>query len=162
MLRPLQTPLHLVLVSPRIPPNTGNVARLCAVTGCKLVLVEPLGFSIEDRWLKRAGLDYWPEVFLSLHRDWDGYLAAFPAARRFLFSARAEEPLYRASFEPGDHLVFGPETTGLTEEILRGGAGRPVSIPMLPQRRSLNLSTAVGIAAYEALRQVARLSTDMG
>lgn len=155
MLKPLQNPLHLVLVSPQIPPNTGNVARLCAVTGCKLVLVEPLGFSIEDRWLKRAGLDYWPEVFLSLHRDWPAYLEAFPGARRFLFSARAERSLYDARFEPGDHLVFGPETTGLPEELLEGGAGDALSIPMLPQRRSLNLSTAVGIAAYEALRQVA-------
>lgn len=155
MLKPLQSPLHVVLVSPRIPPNTGNVARLCAVTGCKLVLVEPLGFSIEDRWLKRAGLDYWPEVFLSLHRDWGAYLAAFPEARRFLFTARAETSLYAARFEPGDHLVFGPETTGLPDEVLQGGSGRALSIPMLPQRRSLNLSTAVGIAAYEALRQVA-------
>jgi tRNA (cytidine/uridine-2'-O-)-methyltransferase len=153
MLRPLQSPLHVVLVSPQIPPNTGNIARLCAVTGCRLQLVEPLGFSIEDRWLKRAGLDYWPEVFLALHRDWDAYLAAFPAARRFLFTANAPTPLYGARFEPGDHLVFGPETTGLTEDILRG-PGTPVAIPMLPQRRSLNLSTAAGIATYEALRQV--------
>jgi len=164
MLKPLGSPLHIVLVSPRIPPNTGNVARLCAVTGCKLVLVEPLGFSIEDRWLKRAGLDYWPEVFLSLHRDWGAYLEAYPSARRFLFTARAEASLYGARFQAGDHLVFGPETTGLPEEILRGGGSRSpaLAIPMLPQRRSLNLSTAVGIAAYEALRQIACLSTEGG
>ncbi|HEY8211622.1 MAG TPA: tRNA (cytidine(34)-2'-O)-methyltransferase [Myxococcaceae bacterium] len=157
MLKPLQSPLHVVLVSPRIPPNTGNVARLCAVTGCKLVLVEPLGFSIEDRWLKRAGLDYWPEVFLSLHGDWGAYLAAFPAARRFLFTARAEASLYAARFEQGDHLVFGSETTGLPEEVLQGGSGQALCVPMLPQRRSLNLSTAVGIATYEALRQIGSL-----
>ena len=155
MLKPLQSPLHVVLVSPRIPPNTGNAARLCAVTGSKLVLVEPLGFSIEDRWLKRAGLDYWPEVFLSLHRDWGAYLAAFPGARRFLFTARAGASLFAARFEPGDHLVFGSETTGLAEEVLQGGSGQALAIPMLPQRRSLNLSTAVGIAAYEAIRQIA-------
>jgi tRNA (cytidine/uridine-2'-O-)-methyltransferase len=124
------------------------------VTGCKLVLVEPLGFSIEDRWLKRAGLDYWPEVFLSLQRDWGAYLSAFPQARRFLFTARAEASLYEARFEPGDHLVFGSETTGLPEEVLQEGSGRALCIPMLPQRRSLNLSTAVGIAAYEAIRQI--------
>lgn len=162
MLKLLQSPLHVVLVSPRIPPNTGNVARLCAVTGCKLVLVEPLGFSIEDRWLKRAGLDYWPEVFLSLHRDWGAYLAAFPGARRFLFGARAEGTLWAARFEPGDHLVFGPEDTGLPDEVLQGGTGQALRIPMLPQRRSLNLSTAVGIATYEALRQVAGPSGGSG
>jgi tRNA (cytidine/uridine-2'-O-)-methyltransferase len=154
MLKPLQSPLHLVLVSPQIPPNTGNVARLCAVTGCKLVLVEPLGFSIEDRWLKRAGLDYWPEVFLALHRSWEEYLGAFPAARRFLFTAKAGMSVYAARFGEGDHLVFGPETTGLPEAVLQGGSGQALSIPMLPQRRSLNLSTAVGIATYEALRQI--------
>lgn len=155
MLQPLSRPLHLVLISPQIPPNTGNVARLCAVTGCKLVLVEPLGFSIEDRELKRAGLDYWQDVFLALYPDYDAYLAAFPAARRFLFSARARTSLHEVAFAAGDHLIFGPETTGLPEDILHGGSGTPVTIPMLPQRRSLNLSTAAGVAAYEALRQIA-------
>src|SRR3954467_2081081 len=90
MLKPLQSPLHVVLVSPRIPPNTGNVARLCAVTGCKLVLVEPLGFSIADRDLKRAGLDYWDKVFVQCFPGYGAYLEAFPEARRVLFSARAE------------------------------------------------------------------------
>lgn len=154
MLTPLSRPLHLVLVSPQIPPNTGNVARLCAVTGCKLILVEPLGFSIADRELKRAGLDYWDKVFLKLYPDYDNYLSDFPGARRHLFSARAERPLWEVRFEEGDHLVFGPETTGLPSDILEGGSGEAVTIPMLPQRRSLNLSTAVGIAAYEALRQL--------
>lgn len=156
MLPELSRPIHLVLVSPQIPPNTGNVARLCAVTGCKLILVEPLGFSIADRELKRAGLDYWDKVFVQLFADYDAYLAAFPAARRFLFSARAQDALWDVRFEEGDHLVFGPETTGLPEDLLRGGSGTAVALPMLPQRRSLNLSTAVGIAAYEALRQVTR------
>lgn len=154
MNEPLSRPLHLVLVSPQIPPNTGNVARLCAVTGCKLILVEPLGFSIADRELKRAGLDYWDKVFLELFPSYDAYLKEFPDARRFLFSARAEQTLYTARFEAGDHLVFGSETEGLPKEVLSGGSGVPVTIPMLPERRSLNLSTAVGIAAYEALRQV--------
>ena len=147
-------PLHLVLVSPQIPPNTGNVARLCAVTGCKLLLVEPLGFSIADRELKRAGLDYWDKVFLKLFSSYDAYLAAFPGARRFLFSARADKRHWDAKFAPGDHLVFGSETEGLGEAILTGGSGEPLAIPMLPERRSLNLSTAVGVAAYEALRQL--------
>ncbi|OJT25955.1 tRNA (uridine(34)/cytosine(34)/5-carboxymethylaminomethyluridine(34)-2'-O)-methyltransferase TrmL [Archangium sp. Cb G35] len=154
MLQPLARPFHLVLVSPQIPPNTGNIARLCAVTGCRLILVEPLGFSIDDRHLKRAGLDYWDKVFLKLYPDYDAYLAEWPSARRFLFSARAATSLYEARFEEGDHLVFGSETQGLPQEIIGGGSGTAVTIPMLPERRSLNLSTSVGIAAYEALRQV--------
>lgn len=154
MLQPLARPFHLVLVSPQIPPNTGNIARLCAVTGCRLILVEPLGFSIDDRHLKRAGLDYWDKVFLKLYPDYGAYLAEWPSARRWLFSARAATSLYAACIEEGDHLVFGSETQGLPPEVMTGGSGTAVTLPMLPERRSLNLSTAVGIAAYEALRQV--------
>jgi tRNA (cytidine/uridine-2'-O-)-methyltransferase len=154
MLHPLEPPLHLVLVAPQIPPNTGNIARLCAVTGCRLVLIEPLGFSIADRELKRAGLDYWDKVFLALHPDWNTYVATHRAARRFLFTSRASTSLYDVKFQPGDHLVFGSETTGLPEALLGGADGLPVAIPMLPDRRSLNLSTAVGVGAYEALRQL--------
>ena len=150
----LDRPFTLVLVSPQIPPNTGNVARLCAVTGCKLVLIEPLGFSISDKELKRAGLDYWDKVFLKLYPSWQAYLEDTGEVRRWLFTARAETGLWDARFEPGDHLVFGSEPTGLAPEVLDGGAGTMVTIPMLEDRRSLNLSTAVGIAAYEALRQV--------
>src|SRR4029453_3530536 len=98
MLPPTGRPFHLVLVSPQIPPNTGNVARLCAVTGCKLVLVEPLGFSIAAKGLKRAGLDYWGKVFPKLFPTWDAYVADFPAARRFLFSARTERSVYSVQF----------------------------------------------------------------
>ncbi len=162
MLEPIVPPLHLVLVAPQIPPNTGNVARLCAVTGARLILVEPLGFSIADRELKRAGLDYWDKVFVNLYPDYDAYLAAHPQARRFLFTARTEETLYDVSFAPGDHLVFGAETTGLPQSILGGGSGRPIGIPMLPERRSLNLSTAVGIATYEAIRQLSFASRAPG
>jgi tRNA (cytidine/uridine-2'-O-)-methyltransferase len=154
MLRPLESPLHLVLVAPQIPPNTGNIARLCAVTGCRLVLVEPLGFSIADKELKRAGLDYWDKVFLALYPNWDTYVAAHPAARRFLFTSHAPTSLWGLRFEAGDHLVFGSETDGLPEQLLTGGHGVAVSIPMLPQRRSLNLSTAAGVGTYEALRQL--------
>lgn len=150
----LARPFTLVLVSPQIPPNTGNVARLCAVTGCKLVLIEPLGFSISDKELKRAGLDYWDKVFLKLYPGWAAYVADTPGARRFLFTARAAVGLWDVRYEPGDHLIFGAEPTGLSPEILEGGDGTKVCIPMLEDRRSLNLSTAVGIAAFEALRQV--------
>jgi tRNA (cytidine/uridine-2'-O-)-methyltransferase len=157
MLRALTRPLHIILVEPQIPPNTGNVARLCAVTGCKLILVDPLGFSIADRELKRAGLDYWDKVFLSRFASYPDYLASYPAAPRFLFSARAHRSLYDVRFAEGSHLVFGSETRGLAPSILEPPSGELVSIPMLPQRRSLNLSTAVGIVTYEALRQ---LTTD--
>jgi len=124
------------------------------VTGCKLILVEPLGFSIADRELKRAGLDYWDKVFLRLYPSYEAYLGDFPDARRFLFSARARSSLYEERFSEGDHLIFGSETEGLSPAILEAGTGKVLNIPMLPERRSLNLSTAVGIAAYEALRQV--------
>src|SRR3954452_11979088 len=154
VLNPPQPSLNVVLVHPQIPPNTGNIARLCAVTGSRLILVEPLGFSIADRELKRAGLDYWDKVFLKLYPTYMAYLEEYPAARRWLFSARASTSLYAARFEPGDHLVFGSEVTGLPAELMEGGSGQPVTIPMLPERRSLNLSTSVGIATYEALRQV--------
>ena len=108
----LARPFTLVLVSPQIPPNTGNVARLCAVTGCKLVLIEPLGFSISDKELKRAGLDYWDKVFLKLYPSWEAYLADTAKARRWLFTARAGVGLWDARYEQGDHLVFGSRTVG--------------------------------------------------
>jgi len=154
VLSALDLPLTLVLVSPQIPPNTGNVARLCACTGCKLVLVEPLGFSITDKELKRAGLDYWDKVFLKLYPSWQAYVDGTPGARRWLFTARTDTGLWQTRFAPGDHLVFGAETTGLPRDVLESGQGQAITIPMLEERRSLNLSTAVGIAAYEALRQL--------
>jgi tRNA (cytidine/uridine-2'-O-)-methyltransferase len=154
MLHPLSRPLHIVLVEPQIPPNTGNVARLCAVTGCKLILIEPLGFSIADRDLKRAGLDYWEKVFVRCFSNYTEYLAEYSGARRFLFSARADRSFYTARFTEGCHLVFGSETHGLAPAVLETRSGALVTIPMLAQRRSLNLSTAVGIATYEALRQL--------
>jgi tRNA (cytidine/uridine-2'-O-)-methyltransferase len=157
MLRPLRHPLHIVLVAPQIPPNTGNIARLCAVTGCKLILIEPLGFSITDRDLRRAGLDYWDKVFLHLYRSYLDYLTAFPSVSRVLFSARVSPSLYGLRLEQGTHLVFGSETSGLSAEILQGGSGQVATLPMLPGRRSLNLSTAVGIATYEVLRQTGAL-----
>jgi tRNA (cytidine/uridine-2'-O-)-methyltransferase len=154
MLRVLDRPFHIVLVAPQIPPNTGNIARLCAVTGSKLLLVEPLGFSMADRDLKRAGLDYWDKVFVKVYADYGSYLTDYSNARRALFTTKATRALYDHRFEPGDHLVFGSETTGLSDEIREGGSGEKLAIPMLADRRSLNLSTAAGIATYEALRQV--------
>ncbi len=153
-LPPHENPLTLVLVSPQIPPNTGNIARLCACTGCKLVLIEPLGFSIDDKQLRRAGLDYWDKVFLKLYPSWEAYVADTPSSRRFLFTGLGGAGLWQTRFGPGDHLVFGAEPTGLPEAVLNGPDGTRVTIPMLDDRRGLNLSTSVGIAAYEALRQI--------
>ncbi len=151
----IDPPLHLVLVEPQIPPNTGNVARLCAVTGARLHLVGPLGFSIAQKDLRRAGLDYWDKVFQELYPTIGDYLAQTPGARRHLFSARSERTLWEVAFRPGDHLLFGSEPDGLPAALLQELPEQQVGIPMLPERRSMNLSTSVGIATYEAIRQIA-------
>lgn len=150
----IDPPLNLVLVEPQIPPNTGNVARLCAVTGARLHLVGPLGFSIAQKDLRRAGLDYWDKVFQQFYPTLDDYLAEHGSARRHLFSARAARSFWDAKFEPGDHLIFGSEPSGLPESFVTRNHEQTVSVPMLPERRSMNLSTCVGIATYEALRQI--------
>ena len=147
--------LRVVLVQPEIPPNTGSVARLCAATAIPLHLVRPLGFSLEDRYLKRAGLDYWPFVDLHVHDSWQAFLDAEQPTSLICFSARAtrsylEAPLTGAVV----HLVFGGETKGLDESLRAAYADSLYSIPIFtPHVRSLNLSNAVSIAVYEALRQ---------
>jgi len=156
LLSPVDPPLHLVLVEPQIPPNTGNVARLCAVTGARLHLVGPLGFSIAQKDLRRSGLDYWDKVFQQLHGSLDDYLRDRGGARMHLFSARAGRSFWEVEFQAGDHLVFGSEPDGLPRALLDRFPELQVGIPMLPERRSMNLSTAVGVAAYEALRQLGR------
>ncbi|RME62827.1 MAG: tRNA (cytidine(34)-2'-O)-methyltransferase [Caldilineae bacterium] len=152
-------PLHIVLVEPEIPPNTGNVARLCAATGIVLHLVEPLGFSIDDRHLKRAGLDYWPAVRLKLWQSFEQLQQAHPDARFWYTSKTAKKCYTEADFHKGDFLVFGKETVGLPQEWLEDHPDRCVRIPIPTGKvRSLNLSTAVGIVAYEALRQSGQLT----
>jgi len=144
----------VVLVEPQIPPNTGNVARLCAATGCALHLVEPLGFSLDDRELKRAGLDYWSAVDVTVHASLEAFLAGWRAPL-WLFSTRATRRYDGVSFALGDALVFGKETAGLPAALL---ASHPQSTLRLPMRedavRSLNLSTTTGIAVYAALAQL--------
>jgi tRNA (cytidine/uridine-2'-O-)-methyltransferase len=145
-------PLHLVLVEPQIPPNTGNVARLCAATGCALHLVEPLGFSIDDRALKRAGLDYWKNLDIVIHPSLDAFFSVYEPARCWLISTRGTRNYREASFIRGDMLVFGKETAGLPDDLLRAHPQRALRIPMRAGAvRSINLSTAVGIIAYDAL-----------
>ena len=143
---------NVVLVEPEIPPNTGNIGRLCLATGSTLHLVKPLGFSIDDRELKRAGLDYWKEVDVEL---WDSFadLHARHATRRFFFlTTKCRRAYYEVNFRAGDFLVFGRETKGLPESLL---AKYPEGLLTIPMRgtRSLNLATAVGIVLFEAMRQ---------
>ncbi|HUN29871.1 MAG TPA: tRNA (cytidine(34)-2'-O)-methyltransferase [Alphaproteobacteria bacterium] len=145
-------PLHIALVEPEIPPNTGNVARLCAATGCALHLVEPLGFSIDDRELKRAGLDYWHAIDVVLHPSLDAFLERTGGRTRWFLSAHAQRPYAPAPFARGDMLVFGRETKGLPRELIERERTHALRIPMREGSvRSINLSTAVGIVTYAAL-----------
>ncbi|HEX4630405.1 MAG TPA: tRNA (cytidine(34)-2'-O)-methyltransferase [Chthoniobacterales bacterium] len=144
---------NVVLVEPEIPPNTGNIGRLCLATGSTLHLVKPLGFSIDDRELKRAGLDYWKEVDVKL---WDsfGQLRNENAnARFFLLTTKSDRAYYDVKFRAGDFLVFGRETKGLPEPLLAANRDELLTIPMRGTR-SLNLATAVGIVLFEAMRQI--------
>ncbi|MGB8265016.1 MAG: tRNA (cytidine(34)-2'-O)-methyltransferase [Candidatus Velthaea sp.] len=144
--------LHVVLVEPEIPPNTGNVARLCAATGCALHLIEPLGFAITDRELKRAGLDYWDALGVVLHPSLEAFLARYPPGRCWFLSTRATRGYHEAPYRRGDALVFGKETAGLPEALLRAHPDRALRVPMRPGAvRSINLSTAAGVVVYEAL-----------
>ena len=148
-------PLHIALVEPEIPPNTGNVARLCAATGCQLHLVEPLGFRIDDRELKRAGLDYWQYLGVCLHPSLVAFLDATAAMQRWYLSTRARLRYTDASIGFGDVLVFGKETKGLPQSVLDGDPQHALRIPQRPGSvRSINLSTAVGVVAYSALARL--------
>jgi tRNA (cytidine/uridine-2'-O-)-methyltransferase len=147
--------LSVLLFQPEIPQNTGNIARTCAATRTPLYLVGPLGFRITDKQLKRAGLDYWPYVRMKLYDDFEAARVNIRHSRLVYFSARATLVYYDFSFQPGDCLVFGPETRGLPEELLASYPGDMVKVPIDRTRvRSLNLSTTVGIALFEALRQL--------
>ena len=145
---------EVVLYQPEIPPNTGNVIRLCANTGCRLHLIRPLGFSLEDRQLKRAGLDYHEYAPLQVHAEFDAFIATVGNARTFAFTTKANNRYDQTGFKAGDVLVFGPETRGLPQEILaKFEPQHRLRLPMMPTSRSLNLSNAVAVVVYEALRQ---------
>jgi tRNA (cytidine/uridine-2'-O-)-methyltransferase len=145
--------MQIVLYQPEIPPNTGNVARLCAATGTPLHLIKPLGFSLEDRYLRRAGLDYWPHVNLTVWNTYDEFLEAGRGARMVYTSARKGTLLFDFPFLEGDCLVFGPETRGCPPELLDAEGADVVRIPIGDRVRSLNMATAAGIVLFEALRQ---------
>lgn len=149
-------PLHIVLVEPEIPPNTGNIARSCAATGSVLHLVRPLGFSIDDRTLRRAGLDYWPHVTLEVHENLEAFLEKYGDRRMFLATTKGARLYTEADFRDGDMLVFGRETKGLPPEFIAARTDQTLRIPMGEEAalRSLNLANSVNIILFEALRQM--------
>jgi tRNA (cytidine/uridine-2'-O-)-methyltransferase len=150
--------LSVALVEPEIPPNTGNVARLCAARNVPLHIVGVTGFRMDDRALRRAGLDYWPEVKLSRHQNLDALYQSLPEARFVYLTTKAERSYADWLFQPDDCLVFGRETRGLPEDLLRRNWSNCLKIPIRnPNVRSLNLATAVGIVLFEALRQLGDL-----
>ena len=145
--------MHIVLIEPEIPGNTGNIARLCAGTAIELHLVKPLGFFVDDKHLKRAGLDYWHLVKVHYHENFDEVLEKYQNHNFHYCSTKAAKVYSNAKFESEDLLVFGKETAGIPEEILKVNWERTIRIPMQEDARSLNLSNAVAVVAYEALRQ---------
>lgn len=146
--------LSVALLQPEIAPNTGNVGRLCVTTGTELHLVRPLGFVLSDRNLKRSGMDYWERLRVTVHDDDEAFFRAIGDARVWLFSSKAGRSIWEADFADGDVLIFGSETRGIGEGVRKRFPGRDVRIPQVAGERCLNLSTAVGIGLYEALRRV--------
>lgn len=146
--------INVVLVEPQIPPNTGNIARLCTALGCRLHLVKPLGFSTEDRYLKRAGLDYWPFVDICYHDSISCFYEANRSERFFYVTTKSQRCYTEVLYRRGDFLVFGSETKGLPENLLVENKEKTITIPMTGKVRSLNLSSAVAITVGEALRQI--------
>lgn len=144
--------MNIVLYQPEIPQNTGNIARTCAATGSTLHLIKPLGFSLEDKYLKRAGLDYWRMMQYRVYEDFQELMDAHPGARMHFLSTKAPHCYTEAEYHPDDFLVFGCETRGLPESLLEKVYERCIRIPMVPDARSLNLSNSVAIVLYEALR----------
>lgn len=151
---------NVVLVEPEIPPNTGNIARLCAATRSRLHLVHPLGFSVDEKAVRRAGLDYWHLVDVREHSSWDSFCESelsVESARAFFFTGKASRSYLRASYQENDYLIFGRESSGLPESILSTFPDRLLGIPTLGAVRSLNLANAVALGVYEALRQTGQL-----
>lgn len=145
--------MHIVLVEPEIPQNTGNIARTCAATGCSLHLVRPLGFSVDDRQLKRAGLDYWHLLDIQYHDSFQDLQAAYPGGEFFYATTKGGKLYTDFRYPPQAFLVFGKETKGLPEDLLAANRNSCLRVPMLEDARSLNLANAVAVVVYEALRQ---------
>ena len=148
-------PLNIVLIEPSIPPNTGNISRLCAATGSVLHLVEPLGFDLSEKRLRRAGLDYWESVDLRRYPNVDVFLEQNPEGQKFFFSTAGQKSFYEAAYRPGDYLIFGNEAVGLPDALLGRHPEQIYNIPIrLDSVRSLNLSNCAAIVLYEALRKI--------
>ena len=146
--------VNIALVEPEIPQNTGTIVRLCACIACPLHLVEPLGFQINERTVKRAGLDYWRHAAVQTHTSYDSLRAAYPDATFWLTSKKADRLYTEVQYKPGDFIVFGKETAGLPEQLLDADPDHSIRIPMFGPVRSLNLANAASVVAYEALRQL--------
>lgn len=146
--------IHVVLIEPEIPPNTGNIARLCLAAGARLHLVGPLGFSLEEKALRRAGMDYWDRCDVRQWASFDELRASDSLARYFFFTTKSKQIYWDEKYADGDYLVFGRETRGLPESLLAENPAWCRTIPMASEARSLNLATATGIVLYEALRQI--------
>ncbi|NPV28338.1 MAG: tRNA (uridine(34)/cytosine(34)/5-carboxymethylaminomethyluridine(34)-2'-O)-methyltransferase TrmL [Firmicutes bacterium] len=144
---------NIVLYEPEIPQNTGNIARLCAATGCCLHLIEPLGFSLQNRYLKRAGLDYWHLVRVYCYSSFQEFKSKFPSARFFYITTKGKFFYHNVEYKEGDFFIFGKETTGLPEDLIAENLDFCLRIPMVKEARCLNLSNSVAIIIYEALRQ---------
>ena len=145
---------HIILFQPEIPPNTGNIIRLCANTGAQLHLIRPLGFKLDDKQLRRAGLDYHEYANVQVHEDLDACLQTLPATRLFAFTTKGRQSYHEVHYQAGDALLFGPESRGLPAELLASlTPGQCLRLPMLPNNRSLNLSNTVAVAVFEAWRQ---------
>ena len=155
-MKELATPssLNIVLFQPEIPANTGNIGRLCVGTDSALHLIKPFRFLIDDKSLKRAGLDYWHHLRLHIHESWDDFYEKTIGERFWLCTTKTDKLYTAQHFEPGDYLVFGPESRGLPEELLARYPENCITIPMSPQIRSINLSNSVAIVLYEAVRQI--------
>jgi len=145
--------LNIVLVEPEIPQNTGNIARTCAATGATLHLIKPLGFSLEDKYLKRAGLDYWFLMKYTVYESWQDFLEKNEGANLYFATTKAPRDYASVSYGENDYLVFGKETKGLDEQLLKDNYAKCIRIPMRKEARSLNLSNSVAVVLYEALRQ---------
>lgn len=145
--------MHIILHQPEIPGNTGNIGRTCVATGTSLHLIEPLGFRLDEKSIKRAGMDYWPRLQVSRYMNFEEFRAAHPGARIWMATTKARKVYTEAAYGPEDYIMFGKESAGIPEEILVEYEESCIRIPMLPAIRSLNLSNAVSVVLYEALRQ---------
>ena len=147
-------PFHIVLYEPEIPSNTGNIGRLCIGTNSVLHLIKPMKFLLNDKYLKRAGLDYWDKLELEIHDSWPAFLKKYEEAQKYYFSTKAQKQYTEIKFCEGDFLIFGPETRGLPESILHTNWENAYTIPMTKEIRSINLSNSVAIVLYEGIRHV--------